>query len=427
MRFSALRCFPSRILSFYPNYDVYIAPGDTFSLEATVEPIEAVQTVTWESSDPSVCTVSSAGKIKALKEGWAFITVRSALNTDAYITCNVYVVSSDSDGQYVSDFITLKPGKTFSMLGMLPLVGATAPDEVYWQSDDSFVATVDSMGEVQAQGYGMAVISVTHKETGVFADCVVKVEIGESARPSGGESGGAALVDLPEIMLDVPFIKQNKVAPTGCESASTTMLLQHYGFDISLYEFIENKLDVRPYPEYVDGVRRGCNPWVAFPGNPKSSQGYGCYAPAIVLALQKMENIESFTITYGYSVKKSSKEEYTSMEGADFVDTSNMTVADLCIEYLANNTPVVFWGGGVRRHEHVMYAPTKGTSWYIDDTDEMFTWTAYEHCLVLVGCDSSYYYFNDPLKSKQYKYARASVEESFKAVYSQFVALTPVD
>ena len=114
------------------------------------------------------------------------------------------------------------------------------------------------------------------------------------------------------------------------------------------------------------------------------------------------------------------------MEGANFVDTSNMTVADLCTEYLANGLPVIFWGGGIVRRGHVMYYPTPGTSWYIDDTKEKFRWIAYEHCLVLVGCDSSYYYFNDPIKSKKYKYTRASVEKAFEAVYSQFVVLEPI-
>lgn len=38
------------------------------------------------------------------------------------------------------------------------------------------------------------------------------------------------------------------------------------------------------------------------------------------------------------------------------------------------------------------------STWYVTGTNRTYTWTANEHCLVLVGYDSKYYYFNDPLQ-----------------------------
>ncbi len=413
-----VKVLPQAMFIYLSHNNVYMRTGEYFSLSVSVEPSAASQILWWKSSDPSVATVSEKGEIKAIGQGFTLITAKARVG-DAYSFCEVHVGLSDSDGGDGSTSPVLTPGQSISLGSVLADVGATDHSEVLWESSDPLVALVDEKGIVTAGGYGIAVITVTHLETGERFECTVSVEV------SAGSGNQKPLVDLPKIMLDVPYINQLRKVPTGCECASTVMVLKYWGFDISLSDFIDTKLDLGPYPYYVDGVRRGPNPWITFPGNPKSDEGYGCFAPAIVLALQKVEGIENYTITYGYSAEKSKETRYIDIEGANFVDTSNMTVADLCTQYLANGMPVIFWGGGIVRSGHVMYFPRSGSSWYIDDTDEKFRWIAYEHCLTLVGCDSSYYYFNDPIKSAKYKYTRASVEKAFAAVYSQFVVLSP--
>lgn len=70
--------------------------GDTFTLQATVEPADATyKTIEWASSDDTVAEVSPSGEVTVLSEGRAEIT---ATNAEGLIreTCTVTVVSTPS-------------------------------------------------------------------------------------------------------------------------------------------------------------------------------------------------------------------------------------------------------------------------------------------------------------------------------------------
>lgn len=48
-------------------------------------------------------------------------------------------------------------------------------------------------------------------------------------------------------------------------------------------------------------------------------------------------------------------------------------------------------------------------------TDETFVWPLHEHCVVLTGYDKNYYYFTDPLDSRDtVKYDKKLVEQRYK-------------
>lgn len=65
-------------------------PGEVIQLTATVSPSDASdKTVTWESSDPAVATVSAVGAVRAVAPGQATITVRTA--NGLYDVCQVKV------------------------------------------------------------------------------------------------------------------------------------------------------------------------------------------------------------------------------------------------------------------------------------------------------------------------------------------------
>jgi len=75
--------------------------GKSETLSVTVTPNNASNTkVTWETSDDKVATVSSLGKVTAVKVGTATITVKSQSNPDVKATCAITV--TEEGGKYGS-------------------------------------------------------------------------------------------------------------------------------------------------------------------------------------------------------------------------------------------------------------------------------------------------------------------------------------
>ena len=68
--------------------------GDSLALEATVEPTESLDTVTWSSDESKVATVDENGKVTAVGAGKAIITANAGKQT---ATCEVTVYGVESD------------------------------------------------------------------------------------------------------------------------------------------------------------------------------------------------------------------------------------------------------------------------------------------------------------------------------------------
>ncbi|MEG1887154.1 MAG: C39 family peptidase [Oscillospiraceae bacterium] len=197
-------------------------------------------------------------------------------------------------------------------------------------------------------------------------------------------------------IIDAPYINQCDEFPTGCESVSTVMALQYLGIDISVDEFVDNYLDMEEITYKKNGQMIACNPWKAFPGNPRSETGFGCYSPVIKKA------VDSFIDHSKYR--------------ADIL--ADMPIEDLCKNYIDRNTPVVIWA------TIDMKAPRLGKCWTVPRTNEKISWIAPQHCLLLVGYDKNYYYFNDPWRSKKCKYPKEKCDVAYKALFSQAVVIT---
>lgn len=90
-----------------------------------------------------------------------------------------------------------------------------------------------------------------------------------------------------KIIIQAPYIDQSGRYPTGCESVSAVMLLQHLGIDITVDEFIETYLEKKAFEE-KDGILFGPDPRKYFCGSPYDEDAFGCYAPVIVNALEKV-------------------------------------------------------------------------------------------------------------------------------------------
>ena len=100
-----------------------------------------------------------------------------------------------------------------------------------------------------------------------------------------------------KVCIDVPYIDQSKLYPTGCESVSTVMLLRFLGIDITVDEFIEKYLEKKSFEER-DGQVYGPDPHRYFCGSPYDDESFGCYAPVIREALEKIIGAE-YTVMNG--------------------------------------------------------------------------------------------------------------------------------
>ena len=86
-------------------------------------------------------------------------------------------------------------------------------------------------------------------------------------------------------IIDAPFISQMPNYPTGCESVATVMALQYAGKNISVDTFIDQYLPIEPLNPLLPV---SFDPYITFGGNPRTMDGYGCYAPVIKTALDKI-------------------------------------------------------------------------------------------------------------------------------------------
>ncbi len=151
--------------------------GGSETLTATVEPANATtNTVSWSSSDPSVASVESNGKVTAKGAGTTVITVTT---TDGAFkdTCTVTVTAPVVN---VTGVTLDRETAELAIDGTLTLVATVAPSSatnksVSWQSDNTAVATVDNNGTVTAHAAGQATITVTTADGNKSATCVVTV------------------------------------------------------------------------------------------------------------------------------------------------------------------------------------------------------------------------------------------------------------
>ncbi|MGN0367899.1 MAG: Ig domain-containing protein, partial [Wujia sp.] len=136
--------------------------GKTFKLKTKVEVTgKASKKVSYSSSNTKVATVSSTGKIKAVKNGTAKITVKSTLNNKKKATIKVIVgtpvtkVSMNKTKQaYVGDKFTLKVTVTPNKPSIKKLS---------YTSSNKNLATVSSKGVVTCKKAGT--VTITAKAT----------------------------------------------------------------------------------------------------------------------------------------------------------------------------------------------------------------------------------------------------------------------
>lgn len=202
-------------------------------------------------------------------------------------------------------------------------------------------------------------------------------------------------------VVDAPFIDQREGYPTGCESVTAVMALQYFGVEITVDAWIDNYLPQGSAPYYDSlGAYVGCDPRKAFPGDPRSEDGWGCYAPVIEKAARHFLDDE------GISWLSVERPKGVSLEG-------------LCSQYTDRGLPAAVWA------TIDMDSPEEAGTFLIEGTEESFTWIYPMHCLLLIGRDDSCYWFNDPLSGKAVAYEKSQAEQAYEGLGEQAVVFTP--
>lgn len=162
-----------------------LSVGDTANLSLAVLPSTATSTaeLSFYSSNESVATVNSFGRVTAVGAGKATISVQCG---DIVRSVEV-TVSVSTDGISVdSSYLVLKPGATHTVKAKV--TPASAPQALTYTSLDSKVATVTSSGVIQAVGTGSTTVVVSNGAS----KAAITVIVNQSASVSdGGEIGRA--------------------------------------------------------------------------------------------------------------------------------------------------------------------------------------------------------------------------------------------
>lgn len=208
------------------SYERSLVEAATIKLNTTTLTLKNVRTyqlkvkntkkkVKWSTSNKSIVTVSSKGKVTAVKKGTAYVYARVS---NKKLKCKVRVLTTGSITLSKTS-LNLRKGKTYTLK---PKLKYQLNNKVKWSSSNTKVATVSSNGKVTAKNHGTAVI--TAKATNnKKATCKVMIK------------------DFKTYKVDIPTYSQHKNGyPKGCEGVSLYMAMRGKGYleDMSLKEFM---------------------------------------------------------------------------------------------------------------------------------------------------------------------------------------------
>ena len=354
--------------------------GEKFDLNSSLPSGCGAYSIVYSTNNAKTADVKRAGGLVTAKAvGTAKITVKTYNGKTA--VCTFTVKPQAKSVTLNSKEIVMYVGEAFDLNSSIPK-NTAAYYRLYSTSNAKTATVTRGGGIVKALKVGTATISCT-LSNGKKAIC--KVYIMSSSKK----------------IANVPLIGQQKL-PTGCETCSAVMLLNYYGYNISETSFADKYLIKRPLGYGKYGLE-GPDPNCAFIGSPYTTNSFGAYAPVMAKSMNS------------YLAKKSYKA----------VSVSGKSLEYLAGKYIAQGQPVMVWA------TIYMTASYKTTTWRVNYTDEnarykkgsSYTWLANEHCLLLTGYDSSFYYFNDPWTNSRIAYSKSIVNTRYNELGRQAVVM----
>ncbi len=148
-----------------------LGEGQTSVLTPILTPSNAYTKYSWTSSDTTVATVNSQGKVAAKKAGKSVITVETLNGKTA--TCTVTVSKGPSSVAIDKTTVQMGVGRTYQLNASI--TPSNAVTYCSWSTSKKSIATVSGKGLVTAKGVGTAVITVK-TSNGKTAECKVTVK-----------------------------------------------------------------------------------------------------------------------------------------------------------------------------------------------------------------------------------------------------------
>ena len=150
--------------------------GSSITLTATVYPTDATdKRVKWTTSNTSVASVDEKGKVTAIGNGNAVITV-STVDGNKEGKCSIWVEQKVIEIVLDKTDVSLNEGETAQLTATV-IPDNAANKSISWISFDDSIATVDENGLVRAISKGTARIDASATDgTGKSASCYITVQ-----------------------------------------------------------------------------------------------------------------------------------------------------------------------------------------------------------------------------------------------------------
>ena len=193
--------------------------GQSFTLKTkvTTSGKKVSKAVSYKSSNKKIVKVTKKGKLKALKNGKAIITVTSKADKKKKATIKVVVKTPVTKVKLNQKEISLTEGETAVVKATVSPKKATIK-KVSYKSSNKAVAKVNSKGKITAVAEGTAVITVTSKD-GNAKKATCKVTVKKAGQTSGETPSAAPTAAPSQAPTAAP---SDKPAPAPSDKPSET-------------------------------------------------------------------------------------------------------------------------------------------------------------------------------------------------------------
>ena len=221
--------------------------GEEQQIVPTIIQVGATTTLTWQSSNTTIATVSTDGTISALKQGTTIITctAHNGVSAQCEVTVNPVLVNSITLNETAQE---LTVGENLQLSAIVAPDNAT-DKSVTWSSTNEAVAVVSESGLVTAVGSGTCQIKATANDgSGKTASCLVTVEknnkltVTDMTQCSGGRGVLNVLLSDEETIMGFQFDLELPAGVTVAEDANNKLMAQLTGNAVNTHSISSSKI-----------------------------------------------------------------------------------------------------------------------------------------------------------------------------------------